>query len=330
MKIRLLQKQRSLRLILVALAVVLAPYSFSRFASPWNRVSVHSTISNEIAHAPTARLRIACYNIAHGRGAAESNWKGGNGDERMTRLDQIADLIRNIDADVVVLNEVDFDSSWSCSVNQARYLAERAGYPFWVEERNLDVRILVWKWRFGNAILSRYPINDARCIDLPSYSYWESFLAGKKRSVTCEIEVGKRRVNVVGAHLSHRSENLRVRSAEIIAKKVTAWGLPTVVAGDMNSTPPSFPNTDADADGRNAITTFDQSERFRRSPVAPPTGTDHLTFHSAKPTCIIDWILIPSGWEFLDYDVRSSPLSDHRPVVADVMMGPLPTSPNAD
>ena len=92
---------------------------------------------------------------------ATSNWQGGTLKERETRLTQIADLLRDLDADIVVLNEVDFDSSWSSSTNQARYLAKQAGYPYWAEQRNLDFRILIWKWRFGNAVLSKYPIIEA-------------------------------------------------------------------------------------------------------------------------------------------------------------------------
>jgi len=33
---------------------------------------------------------------------------------------------------------------------------------------------------------------------------------------------------------------------------------------------------------------------------------------------VIDWILIPSSWSFAKYQVETSPLSDHLPVVADV------------
>ena len=57
-------------------------------------------------------------------------------------MDQIAALLRTINADVVVLNEVDFDSTWTHSVDEARYLAEKAGYPFLAEQRNIDYRVL--------------------------------------------------------------------------------------------------------------------------------------------------------------------------------------------
>jgi endonuclease/exonuclease/phosphatase family metal-dependent hydrolase len=263
------------------------------------------------------QLRILCYNIAHGRGVAVSNWDGGDLAERIARLDQIADLLRRVDADVVVLNEVDFDSSWSYSVNQARYLAEKSSCPHWVEQRNLDFRIVIWKWRFGNAILSKYPITNAQVADLPGCSTWETVLAGKKRGVICDIQAGNRVVRLIGTHLSHRRESLRVSSAAAILDIATGSALPTFVAGDLNSTPPGFPKSVNDPSGNNAIATFDNAERFRRSPTNESLADNDLTFHAAEPSCVIDWILIPHDWHFLRYRVEPSQLSDHRPVHAD-------------
>jgi endonuclease/exonuclease/phosphatase family metal-dependent hydrolase len=143
---------------------------------------------------------------------------GGTAEERKTRLDQIAELLQDIDADIVVLNEVDFDSSWSLSTNQARYLAQQAGYSYWAEQRNLDFRVLTWKWRFGNAILSRYPILQSSVIDLPGFSSVETFFAGKKRALNCTVELNGNKVRILAVHLCHRSEAIRARSAEVLSE----------------------------------------------------------------------------------------------------------------
>lgn len=307
-------------LVTIVLVVIVLPYALSRVSSPWRRLSIHEAAAAPIdntGHSPQ-RLRIACYNIAHGRGLAESNWDGGNFQERQARLDEIAGLLRKVDADVVVLNEVDFQASWSYGVNQSRYLAEQAGYPYWVEQRNLDFRVLGWTWRFGNAVLSKQPIADAKVIDLPAFSQWEPLLAGKKRGVICTIDFAGQSIRVVGAHLSHRSEAVRVESAHTILNMAKGSSLPTIFAGDLNSTPPDFAGTTNDRFGENAIATFDHSGRFRRQPESgPPTGAD-FTFHSNEPHTVIDWILIPRDWRFAEYIVHPSKLSDHRLVYADV------------
>lgn len=241
----------------------------------------------------------------------------------MARLDEIAELLRVMDADIVVLNEVDFDASWSYSVNQARYLAEKAGYAHRVEQRNVDFRVLFWTWRFGNAVLSKYPIVSANVLDLPGYSTFETILAGKKRSVVCDIETSDRILHIVAAHLSHRSEAVRVASAKMITHVAAGKRLPTIVTGDMNSTPSSFPRSRTAASGENAVAVFDGSQLFRRTPTQPPMNSDQLTFPSSAPALVIDWVLIPADWRFVEYRVVSSQLSDHRPVCVDVE--PLPS-----
>lgn len=305
---------------IILLAVVLVPYGFSRIASPWRRVSVHSNADVSVGHRDDSSLVIACYNIAHGRGLATSNWQGGTAEERKTRLAEIADLLRNLDADIVVLNEVDFDSSWSLSTNQARYLATQAGYPYWAEQRNLDFRVLNWKWRFGNAILSRYPITEASVIDFPGFSSVETFLAGKKRGVDCTIAVNGVKLRILGVHFSHRSEVIRARSAEMITEITSADTVPTIVAGDLNSSPTGFPNSQSDKDAGNAVDILDASSLFQRRPEQPPIDPAEMTFPADQPEWISDWILVPRNCHVLDYRVESSTLSDHRPVVAELSM----------
>lgn len=303
-----------MRIVLVALAIVVLPYLYSRIVSPWNQVTTYA--GDPLTQEPQSTLRIACFNIAHGRGQSESNWTGESEETRLARLDAIAQLIKSLNVDLVVLNEVDFQTSWSHSVNQAKYLAEAAGYPYRVEERNLDFRILFRTWRFGNAILSRYPIEDARVIDLPSYSNLEATFAGKKRAVECVVDFQGNKVDIAAVHLSHRSEAIRAQSVPLLMPAAH----PKLVAGDFNSTPSDFPHSARDLQGSNAIDTLDASGNFQRHPLVTPEDESQLTFPSANPNCVIDWILATHDWEIVDYEVIPSLLSDHRPVVLEVRL----------
>lgn len=317
---RLLPKNWQGRFVLALAAVLVLPYVFSRIASRWRYATVHSATTTADT-APTAQthLRIGCYNIAHGRGLAESNWAGGSAVERMARLDSIAALLQQNNADILVLNEIDFDCSWSHSINQARYLAEKAGYVYWAEQRNVDFRVLFWKWRFGNAVLSKYPITAAQVIHLPGRSGVESVMGGKKRAILCEIDCPGRSIQVIGAHLCEKSEAVRVSSANTLLNIARMSNVATILAGDLNSTPPDLPESAVDVNGNNAIQTFDDGDDFQRHRPAVPLRQEDLTFHSENPCCIIDWILIPANWMFLTYKSAATELSDHRPVFSDVV-----------
>ena len=241
----------------------------------------------------------------------------------MKRLDQIAELLTEIDADVVVLNEVDFDASWSNNVNQAEYLATKCRYPFRVEERNLDFRVVHRTWRFGNAVLSKFPLSDPQLIDLPSYTELETLLAGKKRAFAVDLSVGDQKFHIVAAHLSHRSEDLRQRSAVQIVEHVRAKNLPTVIAGDMNSSPKDFPGHNQTEDGRNAIETFLESGLLIPSQTKAPKSNSSLTFRSDDPRLVIDWFFVTRDLDFdTSYEVIDSKLSDHRPIIAEVTTAP--------
>jgi endonuclease/exonuclease/phosphatase family metal-dependent hydrolase len=312
----------ALLLLMLAVAIVVGPYAVSRLLSPMRALEIQTIQfgSGPVGddQQPKETLRIACYNIAHGRGLADSNWDGGTEQQRTQRLDDIADLLREMDADVVVLNEVDFDSSWSHSVDQAAYLAERAGYRYCATLRNLDFRVGLRTWRFGNAVLSRFPIMDAGEIDMPGYARWETVLAGKKRALFCEVDVEGERFGVVATHLSHRSEELRVASAQRLLDFADAYAHPLFIAGDFNSTPTGFPDARPASGGHNAVDTFDRSGRFQRLPETFEGDESMLTFRSDEPARIIDWVLVPQGLGVERYDVIASDLSDHRPIVADI------------
>ncbi|TWU58795.1 Endonuclease/Exonuclease/phosphatase family protein [Rubripirellula tenax] len=303
----------------IVLVVILGPYLFSRLAAPSRRLQTfaHGTPDGQIMR-PADKdgvLRIVAFNLAHGRGATDDNWRE-PGEDKFGRIGEIAELIRQLNADVVVLNEVDFDASWSGRQNQAEAIADRAGFAYRVEERNLDFAFLIGSWRFGNAILSKYPISDAAVVDLPDYAGWESWLAGCKRGVVCEISVpGEKAVRVMGVHLSHRSESLRTDSARMILDQFVPDGAPIIIAGDFNSTPNGFPGSDQTTD--NAMDAFIGSNQFSLRPVQPPTR-EEMTFSTMNPYQVIDWILVPKELTIAAYRVVDTTLSDHRLVVCDI------------
>ena len=296
--------------------LVIGPYIVSRIRSPGRRIRVYGDSElSAAADALPGMLRIVTYNIAHGRGAIDDNWQRSSAAKR-DRIEQISQFLAKTNADVVVLNEVDFDSTWSGHQNQAAAIAADAGFSYRVEQRNLDFRFLYGSWKFGNAILSKYPIIEAKVVDLPPHADWEDWLVGCKRGVVATLQLpDKQRVRVLAVHLEHRREINRARGAKAIVEVAKSSEVPLITAGDLNSTPPGFPDARTTADGANAMAILQDAELFQWRPLADPSPSD-MTYSSTSPAQIIDWILIPPNATFVAYEVLEGDLSDHRAVSA--------------
>ena len=305
------QLSRRTRLKWVAgllLMVGLTPYFYSRLTAGSNRVGVFKTEARSPNSPPTQAFEIVAFNIAHGRGPTDSNWEE-SGNEKHKRVAEIAAFLKQTKADVVVLNEVDFNSTWSGGQNQAQAIAEQAGYHYRVEQRNLDFGFIYGSWRFGNAVLSRFPIREARVVDFPELAAWESWLVGHKRGVVCTIEVGdEQRVDVLAVHIETRSQTLRKDCAKQMIQLATTSDHPLLLAGDFNSIRSAIEPQPPIS----AVDLLADSSKFQ-FPKSPAK-----TFPSHDPNRTIDWIL-PTMEMVLDgYKVLDTDLSDHLPVAARV------------
>ncbi len=241
-------------------------------------------------------------------------------DGRNARLVEIARFLKQARLDVVILNEVDFDSSWSFRVNQAEVIARLAGFPHRLEQRNLDVSLPGYRWRFGNAILSKHPISQASLIDLPDYSFWETLTAGKKRAALCTLTLPDgNTLRVSPVHLSHRSAQLRLESAKLLAELPRSEHEILIAAGDFNSTLAGFPEASGEATDK-AVTYLVEQAGFRTLPTTPPAEPE-LTFSSTDPRMLIDWLMVSGPGEWITREVYPLTLSDHRPVVATLRLG---------
>ena len=322
---------------LLLLLLVIVRYGIARLGSSGNAIRVvqHSdrqaprTGPAAAAEKPAEdsivrTLRVAAWNIAHGRGTGADNHAGGTAQQRTERLQAMAEFLRSASLDVVVLNEVDFDAAWSHGVNQAEALAVLGGFGWHVEQRNFDVLLPGYTLRFGNAVLSRYPVVDARLVELPAYREVEALFAGSKQALLCTIELpDETRVRVLAVHLSHRSEPVRLASVDVIRQLAEDSEQPLIAAGDFNSAPPGFPLAEPVASGETALGRLLEDGLFRTLPTANPTPVE-LTWPASKPDRLLDWITVTGPLELMSKSVYPLQLSDHLPVVVTVRLNPEP------
>jgi endonuclease/exonuclease/phosphatase family metal-dependent hydrolase len=193
------------------------------------------TAGIEVAHHRAARarsragLRIAAWNVQRG-----------------TRLDDITHVLAGIDADVVLLAEVDSGMGRSGDRNVARAIAAalEMSYAFAVSYlvleddlgENPDQRANSLALA-GTAILSRVPLRAARNVDLPAlrdkFSSSEKRL-GHKRALAAELELDGGHLAVGACHLdSTASPAGRARQLAALLDALPAG--PALIGGDFNS-----------------------------------------------------------------------------------------------
>jgi len=257
-------------------------------------------------------LRIVTYNIAHGRGLRPI---AGLASQRGVRaqLNKIARMLSRLNADVVCLQEIDQDSSWSGHFDHLEYLRRFARFPhavFGVNSR----RDGLFHFNYGNAILSRHPIANA-----------ENFAFGKRRVgekgfLFAELELGagagKRVLPVVNMHLHHRSRAQRLRQVGQLAaylrhkspQQRARWSAGPIFCGDMNN--PSHAEEDATASLLKFVT-----QRGGAYQLFPSEG--ERTYPSPLPQRTLDFIFLPPACVSARCHVVRTFLSDHRPVVVD-------------
>jgi endonuclease/exonuclease/phosphatase family metal-dependent hydrolase len=166
------------------------------------------------------QLRVLTYNIHRAIGV-----------DRRFRPERIVEILGHHDADLVLLQEVDEGVPRSRELDLARELGHASGYPHVVAGYNVSLRA----GRYGNAVLSRWPFEIHRNIDLT--------VDDRKRRgclharMTIEKGQGVHQLDVFNLHLGlsarerTRQVGMLTRSAEFASIPKEA---PCLVAGDFN------------------------------------------------------------------------------------------------
>ena len=166
-------------------------------------------------------LKVVTYNVHRAIGV-----------DRRFRPERIVEILTHHDADLALLQEVDEGAPRSRELDLARELAQEAGYPHVAAGYNVSLR----KGRYGNALLSRWPLAIHRNIDLT--------VEGRKRRGCLHARVriekahhGVRELEIFNLHLGLSAKErtrqvwMLTRSPEFAA---VGKGAPCLIAGDFN------------------------------------------------------------------------------------------------
>ncbi|NGX63125.1 MAG: hypothetical protein KR126chlam6_00532 [Candidatus Anoxychlamydiales bacterium] len=195
-------------------------------------------------------LKIVTYNIHFGIGEDGKTIKIDKKSYE-NRLDQIAKILKTIDADIVFLQEIDFTSKRSHLINQKRYIAKKAGYNYMAiaptlrGKFHLNYHRVSGKIKMGLCVLSKHPIiyNEAYVFenskDIPFFATWLYDPHGAQK---CTINFNGKNINLINVHLDPWSHTEREKQINIVKN---LWlkdiKIPTIIGGDFNSISPNEP-----------------------------------------------------------------------------------------
>lgn len=242
-------------------------------------------------------LRVMTYNIQHGHVHLSAK----PGDE--IDLTKVGDVIRKVGADIIGLNEVRGNGGGSNKgyTAQAEFLANYLGFHCYFGRA-----ICFGGGPYGNAILSRWPIVEAKVIRIPDpvdpkvcKGYFEP-----RCIVRCEVEVP------FGSNLAVYSTHFGLNPEEAEHAVTTAVTvlmdehLPHVLMGDFNLTPDSPMLAPL-------YRTMNATDELI------PEG-ERMTFPSHAPECKIDYIFTSRNIKPVCAKAEQVVASDHCPVWADL------------
>lgn len=226
-------------------------------------------------------IRVASYNIRKSVGL-----------DRQRRPERILDILNEINADVVALQEVD-----------RRVGIRETTLPRAMIEAETDLKIVDVAVRphsigwHGNALLVRKDANVMveRRHDVPVFE--------PRGAVSVDIGLRGDHLRIVGMHLgllrSFRRQQIRAVTAQM---RELDTRMPTLIMGDLNEWQPE-----------GSLTEFGEDYAI---------ATPGPSFHSSRPVASLDRIILCNNLELLRGEVHMSDLSkvasDHLPIWADV------------
>ena len=253
-------------------------------------------VDNDIRATAGRRIRLLSYNIQVGIGSISyrnyltTAWKHVLPHAQIyDNLHKIARAISGFD--IVALQEMDAGSIRSSFINQAEFLAEHAGFPFWHCETNRKIGKIA---RHSNGVLSKFQPNEVSNYKLPG------FIPGRGVMLVRYGHVDNPLILLI-VHLA-LSKRARHRQMEFISEIVNCYEH-VVVMGDLNCQP-------EDTELRYLLDNTNLGE--------PTHGLK--TFPSWRPQRRIDHILASPSLEIYDVHVLDHLLSDHLPIAMELQL----------
>jgi endonuclease/exonuclease/phosphatase family metal-dependent hydrolase len=312
------------------------PWSLQEIKKTTEVVSIETDDMMEIDEHPSV-IKILTFNLGflYGKGSEGPGYEHRERDYYETSLKKVSEEIKDWGADIVFLQEIDFDSSRSAHINQAQFIAKTSGYPFVVEASSWESHYIPFPYwplknnfgsmKSGGAILSKYPIlkHDYILLAKPrSQPWWYNLFYLHRYFQRAEISVGDRKFKVVNLHLEAFDKVDRKRQIRKLAQFIKAEKI-DMVAGDFNILPKSaakrtkfFSGDDYENDPGYEEMLESGLQEVIPDEIYAKEESRYFTFPSWAPDRRLDYIWYKPSLKMMKAEVLPSASSDHLPLRA--------------
>ena len=258
-------------------------------------------------------VKMVSYNVGHFMLGSKASLKGENG--RKACMDSVVRFIRETDADIVCLQEVDLDGEY----NVGKFIKDhfpdyQSGYFMFINKEGA----------YGNVTLSRYPITGKGRLQ---------FEKSSNLAIYTDLKIGDKALRVYNCHFesynislanlvkSWNRDSTLVRDTEEKMKRsitrrpvqvdqvmsdIEECPVEAIVAGDFNDNPISY--------------TYFRLMKGRKDTFVEAGKGFGATYSALWPFIRIDYILYPSHFKAASNRIPRLKYSDHYPVVAEILL----------
>lgn len=240
----------------------------------------------------TDQLVVMSYNIRH---CAPYE---GSGVTTTPDVENVAAVIKSKKPDVVMLQEVDKETTRSLGIDQGKRIAELAGYPYQSFFKLMDYR----GGEYGLSIMSSKQLKDTHTYMLPetigNVTVQSNAIVG-----SATISVDGQDVTILNTHLSVYQTDRDVQVPYIITEILNNINRPVLLAGDFNATPSN--NTIKLLDEAGYTRTNTDASKFTIPSDAPNRELDYIMYYPKNRFRVMSHVV-----------VTGTNASDHLPIIS--------------
>lgn len=244
-------------------------------------------------------MKVVTYNISHCQDFSVTT-----ADDAPVNIEKYAKYLADLDADVLLLNEVFIKSTdTECFDKQTSKVNVWASYPYCAEGIGKE-----FSWAtIGNVFFTRYPIVKSECIPVLAPTEderreGENEWYEDRVIVSLTLNADGKLFRVLGTHFGLNGLE-QERMIQALCSVINQTDLPIIVLGDFNARP---------------HTSILAPLYERLVSCADATANTEHTFPSFAPDRTLDYIFVSKDFQLNNFTVRKEVLSDHKALSATV------------